>query len=106
MSGVPTKFEGFWRQSVDEASNLPWPTAVNEWSGRQEFLASLVALETVAEIVHAAGISRCRVCGQRNGSGQYTHDDWTWPEGFRHYVADHAVQPSSGFIAFVAAVSR
>jgi hypothetical protein len=27
--------------------------------------------------------------------------EWEWPEGFRHYVADHCVRPSVAFEHFV-----
>lgn len=42
------------------------------------------------------GLSPCRICGQENGSGEYTDGVLVWPEGLSHYVREHSVRlPSS-----------
>ena len=38
------------------------------------------------------GLSPCRICGQSNGSGEYTDGTLVWPEGLAHYVRDHFVR--------------
>jgi hypothetical protein len=47
------------------------------------------------------GWSDCRVCGKMNGSADYTDGVYVWPEGFAHYLREHAVRPPSAFIAHV-----
>lgn len=44
------------------------------------------------------GWSSCRCCQKHNGSREYNYRDWAWPEGFRHYIADHNVIPTKDFL--------
>lgn len=46
-----------------------------------------------------AGSSTCRLCGRLNGAMCLHHGDLTWPEGYRHYIEVHQVQPPLEFIA-------
>ena len=79
------KYEGFWRQRADEASELPWPTAVESWPGR----------------IACRRYSHCRMCRCRNGHEPFRLDEWEWPAGFRHYIEHHDVQPSAEFVKFI-----
>lgn len=36
--------------------------------------------------------SKCRVCGENNGSVEYTDGTYVWPEGLAHYIYEHAVR--------------
>lgn len=47
------------------------------------------------------GCSQCRFCGVQNGSWDFTDGVYVWPEGFAHYLTDHAVRPPDDFIAHV-----
>lgn len=35
------------------------------------------------------GYSRCRFCGEMNGSAELTDGTYIWPEGLAHYLCDH-----------------
>jgi hypothetical protein len=99
------KYEGFWRQRVDEESELPWPNPIESWPARTAFLKSLTAVEAVAEQEIYRGFSLCRVCQCRNGNTSYRFAEWEWPAGFRHYVEQHQVQPSAEFVTFILAAT-
>ena len=99
-AGVP-KYEGYWRRSRDEASELPWPVPQADWSGRSQFINALMIAETKAEAILHRGFSYCRLCNQVNGHASFRLKIWDWPEGFRHYVVDHEVRPSSAFESFI-----
>lgn len=44
------------------------------------------------------GYSTCRLCGQQNGSGEFSDDTFAWPEGLAHYVQDHHVRLPKDFV--------
>jgi hypothetical protein len=94
-------YEGFWRASSNESSDLPWPEPEENWSSRTEFLFSLDGAEAIAERVSYRGISRCRICQCLNGSQSLRLKEWEWPAGFKHYVAEHSVRPSIAFEGFI-----
>ncbi|QRE00201.1 hypothetical protein [Burkholderia phage BCSR5] len=54
-----------------------------------------------AEIHQYRGSSDCRCCRQRNGSREYVFRfegiKWVWPEGYRHYIEEHGVEPDASF---------
>ncbi len=95
------KHEGFWRKTEAENSKLPWPISSPSWPGREAFLARLTLVQKSATGVDYMGYSACRLCGKQNGASQYTLGNWTWPEGFEHYVREHDVRPSAHFERFV-----
>jgi hypothetical protein len=95
------KYEGFWRGSYTEESDLSWPEPEENWGGRAEFLASLDRVEATAERIHYRGYSRCRICHSLNGSESLRLSEWEWPAGFRHYIADHNVRPTFAFEKFM-----
>ena len=91
--------EGFWYNDYEK--DLPMPVANAEpWDGQEEFLETLNVLEISADSIGKRGFSRCRICGDINGSVEYSLLDWAWPAGFRHYVEVHNVKPSDAFIRF------
>jgi len=51
------------------------------------------------------GFSRCRVCGEANGSREFgiTNDGvaFTFPDGLYHYYAEHGVMPSDEIYGFI-----
>jgi len=103
-TGFPTEsplYEGHWRLSVTESSELPWPEQNPQWRERAAFLTRLDLVEAVAPRIVYRGISMCRLCGERNGHEAFRWARWEWPAGFRHYVADHDVQPSPEFEDFI-----
>ncbi len=57
-------------------------------------------IETVGKVqAPSRGPSVCRLCGCSNGSGEHCDGTYQWPDGFLHYVRDHAVRPPDDFIA-------
>jgi hypothetical protein len=95
------KFEGHWRVSVDEVSELPWPTPNPDWGERGAFLHALESVEGRAERIAYRGISICRICRCHNGHEGLRLGGWEWPAGYRHYIADHGVRPSLAFEDFI-----
>jgi len=95
------QYEGHWRASRGDPSELPWPDPEPTWDGRAAFLAALERAEAAAERVAYRGFSLCRICGCTNGSAALRLDEWEWPAGYKHYVVDHDVRPSVAFEAFV-----
>jgi hypothetical protein len=91
------EYEGYWRSTIDERSDLPWPTPDPEWTGRDVFLRLLDGVETHAERIAYRGLSVCRVCSCHNGYEGLRLGGWEWPAGYRHYIADHGVGPSLAF---------
>lgn len=101
FEGRNPRYEGFWKSSSDSDENLPWPWPDPRWLQRTTFLRALDRIEVQARKISYRGFSHCRLCGCRNGSRSFQFDIWKWPEGFRHYVADHEVRPSSDFEIFI-----
>lgn len=95
------RIEGYWRVSKDEVSPLPWPEPDQNWEGRERFLSRLAQLEASGVGMDYMGYSQCRLCGRNNGTSEFIVDGWTWPDGLRHYIAEHGVRPSPQFEAFV-----
>ena len=52
------------------------------------------------------GPSRCRICGQMNGSEELTDGTFMWPEGLAHYVARHSVRLPDEFISHAEAWAK
>lgn len=68
---------------------------------RASFIEALYSLESSdANKREFRGVSRCRVCGEVNGSDEFFTDDFRWPEGYVHYIATHEVKPPADFIAY------
>jgi hypothetical protein len=96
-----SRHEGFWRSSLHADENLPWPQPDAKWPRRAAFLEMLDRAEAEAQRGYSRGWSCCRICRCRNGTMTFRLDVWEWPEGFRHYVAEHEVRPSPEFELFV-----
>lgn len=106
------KQEGFWFSEQEPHFPHPQPQSVS-WPGEADFLMALDRVEAhLAQSetgrVNYRGPSPCRLCVPAsdkpfvfNGSREYRHPDWAWPEGFRHYIAVHHVRPTPEFEAWV-----
>jgi len=105
LSAISAEYEGHWRDSADEKSELPWPSPAPEWLGRPAFLKCLDEIEATAERILYRGKSLCRLCGCINGHEAFRLDGWEWPAGYRHYIAEHLVRPSQQFEEFTLARS-
>ncbi len=92
--------EGFWKP--DDHSYLPLPQPSEfAWRGKSDFLVSLSRVEAKAKQVSYRGWSTCRICKEPNGSREFRHEGWAWPQGYRHYVEEHNVRPSLAFHEFI-----
>lgn len=101
VGAADPKHEGYWRTRIDEESELPWPTSDAVSDGRVEFLRALEVIEEQAERVQYRGFSFCRICKIGNGSLTFRLQEWDWPKGFRHYVAERKIRPTAEFETFV-----
>jgi hypothetical protein len=109
--------EGFWK-GYGEAEFLPMPVANKQpWQGQDIFLKALCQLEdkltkayenrdpnSYSHINAYRGWSTCRICDIHNGSREFDYNGYVWPQGFRHYIKDHNVKPTDGFIQMILAV--
>lgn len=93
--------EGFWYSKYEPDLPMPEPTTWNA-NARNKFLVNLLAVEGKAVKHYYRGGSTCRICQcHPNGSITYEYRDWTWPEGYMHYITEHKVKPSPEFEKFV-----
>lgn len=101
--------KGFWENGIwnnedqeEERYSIPVPQKL-PWIGKKEFLKKLkfVTNHEETEIERYKGRSTCRICGQNNGSIEYSLDNWSWPDGIFHYIKDHNVKPLKKFIKFI-----
>jgi hypothetical protein len=114
------RIEGYWRDKPETPMSdrrstpldlLPWPEAgATSWPGQAAFIAALASVERRGrgiETFRQMGFSTCRLCGMKNGTGEFydprpsAAHGWRWPEGYRHYVEDHNVQPSNAFLNYI-----
>jgi ankyrin repeat protein len=94
---------GFWRQTVEEESDLPHPSdLVDETWSLRERVRVATYLRNGEKIAGYLGFSFCRLeCGlpwDFMGNGDLSDGEWVWPEGFAHYVEHHAVKPPEEFL--------
>lgn len=99
-------YEGFWKiresDPDDKVLKWTWPIAEEkEWEGKSQFLETLKKVEKVAYKEHYRGFSFCRLCRKVNGTFSYEYKDWTWPEGYFHYLGVHNVRPTEKFVKFI-----
>lgn len=92
--------EGFWRSG--KKSHLPMPVGREKaWAGKKAFLKKFREVEAQAGKAYYKGWSTCRLCGDLNGSIEYSYKGWVWPAGYAHYIKAHNVRPSLAFQDFV-----
>lgn len=101
----PLRQEGFWCDKEDQHNlfkELPYPeeNTMNE-AEIAEFLGKLEKLESKTPTFKYCGFSNCRCCGKINGTKTYYTDLFAWPEGYKHYIKEHKVQPSAAFVLHV-----
>lgn len=104
------KNEGFWCDESEKDSlfkNLPFPKS-GEMSQEEinEFIPKLQALERKSQQIHYMGHSKCRLCGELNGTKTIYNDTFAWPEGLKHYIEKHGVMPSAAFVLHVRGLTR
>lgn len=84
---------GFWR-GRGEDPNLPDPRSYQDPAWDSVERSKVIRYLMTGRFVTAyMGSSRCRFCGQTNGSTELTDGVWLWPDGFAHYLEEHDVKP-------------
>ena len=101
---------GFWRYVWNDVckqyDHLPHPKEFvdTDWADAEREIVVEQLRETSLqdhELKQYRGFSRCRICDERNGSKEYYSDEFRWPEGYGHYVAEHGVKPPQEFIDYL-----
>lgn len=100
MKKINPRREGFWFSKHEPWLPVPSPYK-GPWPGKKLFVARLKKLEGRNESTAYRGASACRLCGCRNGSGEFVVKGWVWPSGYLHYITEHDVRPSLAFEEFV-----
>lgn len=89
-------------QEAVAEDKLPEPQDFVDSSWDAQERAHVAAyLRMGASVARWLGVSRCRICGQVNGSTCLSDGAYVWPEGFAHYLEAHAVRPPSVFVHHV-----
>ena len=102
------RYLGYWASCEDlEACHyarrgevLPWPGDFVDASWDIEE-RTMVAdyLEEGRNVTFWMGASYCRLgCDQFLGTADRGDGEYTWPEGFSHYIREHGVKPPQEFI--------
>jgi hypothetical protein len=97
---------GYWRSNtladILGTAHLPDPRNQVDRSWNATERARVVAYLKAGQ-VHESwfGFSRCRLCLCPNGSTDRTDGVYVWPDGYAHYVEDHAVKPPDEFVQYV-----
>lgn len=91
---------GYWRSATEP----DWPDAAAfvdpHWDEQErEMVATYVECGTVARAY--LGISRCRICGEENGSLEFTDGVYIWPDGLEHYIRAHSLRLPEPFASHV-----
>jgi hypothetical protein len=102
MSESNTIEEGFWYEINDKESNYPKVEEfIKDTKVPEDFLNKLGEVELYAKKVGYLGYSKCRVCSRNNGDTTNISGEFSFPQGYRHYLEEHNVHPSERFKKFV-----
>lgn len=97
--------EGFWCEEGEQHflfKNLPFPQENTiSITDKKDFLTKLHNVEKKASFFSYMGFSRCRICGQRNGTKTFYSNTFAWPDGYSHYIEEHNIQPSAAFVLHI-----
>ncbi|WSS21448.1 hypothetical protein OG519_18535 [Streptomyces sp. NBC_01190] len=88
---------GYWRS--EGAPDLPDPLAMVDvsWDESERLVVSDY-LDHGQVARNFMGSSRCRICGESNGSSELTDGEYVWPTGLSHYVFAHSVRLPGEFM--------
>lgn len=99
--------EGFWYPDKMPIKNSIDPLIKDYFLQKFEFVEKTIHKDifeknqTFPTTKYYAGFSKCRICGQANGSEEYDTGKWIWPSGYIHYIREHNVNPSKGFYEYI-----
>jgi len=93
-------FLGYWRTPDRPSYPNPVDYIDVEWDEVER--DTVVRYLKAQEVLHSwRGYTGCRLCGISNGSTCLSDGVYVWPEGFSHYIEQHAVRPPQTFIDHV-----
>ena len=102
--GRQARVIGYWSASPDDTT-LPYPEAnPSPWRRQDEFVGKLKVTEQgirarrYGKLTAYRGFSMCRLCSIPNGSEEFEHDGYRWPQGLLHYVVGHNVRLPDDFV--------
>ncbi|QIG70105.1 hypothetical protein EVB87_005 [Rhizobium phage RHph_N28_1] len=98
--------EGFWydpkaRKETDHLPRVELCTRGRSYAGKSDVTTLLGAVQVKARVNHYKGWSTCRLCGEKNGSKEYSLNGFRWPEGLTHYIDAHNVLVTGEFMSFL-----
>jgi hypothetical protein len=99
---------GFWKSGSEPESESELPSPIisdniygddfikkcNEWSNVSVSLYD-------PRVVHYMGYSNCRICGELNGTKEFTYGGFTFPSGIFHYVTEHNIEIDEEFVQMI-----
>lgn len=94
---------GFWRGHGSDNDQYPDVKDYVDYSwDKSEKRQVLSHVTSGKEGRRQRGSSKCRICGESNGSTDITDGVYVWPSGFAHYITAHGVKPPQNFISHCA----
>ncbi|QXV73691.1 hypothetical protein [Rhizobium phage RHph_N46] len=98
--------EGFWydpkaRKETDHLPRAELCTRGRSYAGKSDVTTLLGAAQVKARVNSYKGWSTCRLCGEKNGSKEYSLNGFRWPEGLTHYIDAHNVLVTGEFMSFL-----
>lgn len=106
--------EGFWRDSLNQSSSLPYPRPYpRRQPDLEAFLKKLTQVEAICLTeVSKASSPMCCLCDQDTSEDNLDYVlvrpgelEVRWPMGLRHYYQEHHVVPSTKFRGIIMSVS-
>jgi|DEB0MinimDraft_4_1074332.scaffolds.fasta_scaffold00010_39 hypothetical protein len=89
---------GFWNTINNTYPDLPMPISNK---ANYDIEKMLNYLSNGVLVYSYRGVSRCRICGEINGSSEMVDGVYLWPSGLSHYVEEHQIELPSDFINHV-----
>ncbi len=87
----PLRLIGYWRNEQHPEYPDPHDFVDEGWDEDRRLAVAGYLFRGVMPWT-MMGLSPCRICGQTNGSVEYSDGVYVWPEGLAHYVEDHFVR--------------
>lgn len=104
---------GFWRNSLNEASLLPFPIVAtrphninfvnkcSEWAKFSRIENKQFIKSDNFNYRCCKGCSRCRLCNSWNGNMEFDFNGYTFPEGLMHYILVHNIEIDKEFVEMI-----
>jgi len=91
---------GYWKSEYEPELPNTHDFVDHSWTGDERKMV-MDYLSGGEVIMRFRGMSRCRVCGEFNGSTTMSDGTYAWPQGFQHYLLEHGVRPPQEFVDHV-----